>query len=524
MKKNVSMQVAKESRYRGYFVQRSYYYETHDENGNVTSSLTHDEWKEQVRSEWLNVVGLDYLAIVFHDKDVHADGSQKPLHAHALVKYIEAKTSSSVRKHFGLSLVSANCQHTNSYVDTARYLIHVSEKALNEKKHIYKITDVTMVDFDSKRNLQFVDLMARKEDKKSLAKSLEKTITDYCVSVRTGEMNVIDVGVAFRAEYGELEWKKYKTYFENAKQEYFDDRLEFYSNNPRLLTTVLITGRGGGGKSKLAKSLGDLQSDGSGIHKVAAKGRGTTFDFAGGYQGEKVSIANEFTTGMGFRQFCDVFDTGEAPVVNSRNKDKPWFAEFAILTNSDTLEKFVNDLLFFSGKEFQASSRFDSDEIEQKRLLNKSDNTVNALGQVRRRLAYYVEVVEDTGFIFYDYNENWVDKLIVAPCFVEKRCEMGSVINGLVVTEGLTSEDVRSLGYGYADVSRIQKYHKGIVRVYGLINARRELEMDKSYKLLGSMNFKNLHVNSDVLALQVKTLIDGHNVYADDTDVLYEDF
>lgn len=509
-------------RKRCWFVQRSYKYDTEDSQGNKISSITHDEWKCDILDKWTRVYGLEYIAIKFHDKDIYTDGSQKPFHVHALLKYKESKTRRTVIRDFGLSSDN-NCQIPRSPVDSARYLLHISESALNEEKHRYVDVDV-MIDFDTNRNMPFSKLMVRREDKKTKSAELEKAVSDYCQKVRAGDMSIHSVGNEFREQFGELEWKKYKSYFENARVEYFEDRLKYYSSNPRRLRTIYISGGGGSGKSTLASALADLYADGAGVHRVAAKGK-TTFDFAGNYQGEKVTVANEFVpAALHFRQFCDVFDIGEAPVVGSRNSDKPWFAEYAFLTNSDSLEKWINDELFFSGKEFQKQSDYNlfESEINARRLLNLADPVViNDLGQIRRRITSYIEIVEEYGWIGYDANGK-----------VAFRTPMTNN-NGFKLVRGtskkfddsLTVDRLKAGTKVFNDIVVLKKYHKGAIRVYGIIAEKRNLTLEQgSYKLLGSINFNNIRDEVISIAEQIKDLINNHDIFANDCEMVYETF
>lgn len=442
------------TRKRGFFIQRNYYYDTHDADGKQTSSMTHDEWKSQILAEWQDVGGLEYIAIAFHDKDLLDDGTPKPLHVHALVKYVEAKTASAVMKHFGISSTS-NCQHVKSYVDTARYLIHVSESALNERKHIYLPSIVHMTDYGTKENpsrrLNFSDLMAANEDRKALAKDVTSMINEYCPALRGGEITLLSVQRDFVENCGEQEWKRNKPIFKNAADEYFASKLDYYTaqRNTRDLRTTYISGRGGTGKSQLGIELAWQYADVLGIHTVPVQGRSTTFDFVGTYQGERVSIANEFNTGLPFRQFCDVFDPLAVPTVSSRNVDKPWFSQYVILTNSDTLEPFITKLLYYSGHEFQDNAKTTiANGVEQ---LNTRDETINAAGQIRRRITFYLTLGEYQ-------KKQWVD-------------------------------------------------------VYGLIYELREKPFEYSYLPLGRIMYGNIKNDKTAIAEAVKTLQDAHDPF-----------
>jgi hypothetical protein len=450
-------------RKRGWFLQRSYYYETHDEQGNFAGE-THDEWKAKVLAECKNVAdvsGVEYIAIAFHDNDRMDDGALKPLHVHVLVKYVEAKTQSAVMGHFGISS-SQNCQYVKSYADTARYLIHVSESALNERKTIYLPSIVHMTDYGTKENpnrrLDFTDLMATNEDRKAHAKSIDSFINLHCPALRAGEITLLQVQREFVEHCGEKDWKRNKAIFENAQREYFQSKLDYYTaqRNPRDLTTIYIDGRGGKGKSQFTNELAWLFADVLGVHTIPAQGRSTTFDFVQTYQGEAVSVADEFKTGLPVDQFCDAFDPLLVKNISSRHMDKPWFSQYAILNNSTDLERFISNLLYYSGREYQDESKTRVDGCE---CLNAKDSTIDKAGQVRRRIKFYLTIRE------YGKKEKWVD-------------------------------------------------------VYGLVFGQREKPFPHSHVLLGRIRYNDLMVEKIKIAEIVKTLMEKHDIF----DPRYDNF
>ncbi|MDE5763521.1 MAG: hypothetical protein K2N49_00145 [Ruminococcus sp.] len=134
-----------EKLYRNFTVQRSYNYETHDEYGNVTSSITESEWREKVANEIHDIfVNEEIRSIfyIFHDNDiVDCEGLPKSLHVHIVVSFRDNHTRASAVRIF-LAGSLKNCEPCKSYHDSCRYLIHVSETAFNDVKTIYDVKDV----------------------------------------------------------------------------------------------------------------------------------------------------------------------------------------------------------------------------------------------------------------------------------------------------------------------------------------------------------------------------------------------
>ena len=250
-----------DKRYYRFDVQRNYQFETHDDKGNKISDITESEWRENVISETRSLVGsLTEVFCVFHDLDVNDDGTSKGLHFHSVVTFKDAKTQTSAVKLLGASSVH-NCQPCDSYVDSLRYLIHVSETALNEMKHIYDVTDVfgwriaddgaivktTVTDFKQS--------MSRKNDKKT--RQQQKKVKDNCaVAVMSGNSIVSDVrGVYLEDPHNVglsvVDYLQDKSLYERASDEWLTMVTEFYQHNPCPLTTIYISGGGGTGKTSL---------------------------------------------------------------------------------------------------------------------------------------------------------------------------------------------------------------------------------------------------------------------------------
>ncbi|MDE6520474.1 MAG: replication protein [Ruminococcus sp.] len=345
-----------DKKYRRFDVQRNYQFETHDADGNQISDITENEWCNKVTSEIRSLFensNITEVFYIFHDSDINDDGTSKGLHVHLVVTFKEAHTQTAVVKLLLASSVH-NCTPCDSYVDSLRYLIHVSETALNEMKHIYSVNDVHGWKLDEDGNVisvtvqDFKEAMSRKNTKKS--RKEQKKVKDSCViAVMSGDSIISDVRCVYENDTCNVgltssDYIKDKYIYREASVEWLERITEFYQDHACPLTSIYISGGGGTGKTSLANAIARKFADSHGIHQVASPGRNTTFDFAGNYRGERVSIFNEFSSAFPVEQFLSIFDPLNAMPVNSRNSDKLYFANYSIFTTSVPLEMFIYNL------------------------------------------------------------------------------------------------------------------------------------------------------------------------------------
>lgn len=190
--------------------------------------------------------------------------------------------------------------------------------------------------------------MSRKKTKK--ARKEQKKVKDSCsVSIMNGDSivsNVRDIYLtdAYGVGLSPVDYLTDKHMYKEASVEWLERITEFYQSHQCPLTSIYISGGGGTGKTSLANALAEKFADSHGVHKVAAPGKSTTFDFAGNYKGERVSIFNEFSSAFPVEQFLSIFDPLNAMPVNSRNSDKLYFANYSIFTTSVPLETFIYNL------------------------------------------------------------------------------------------------------------------------------------------------------------------------------------
>ena len=133
-----------QSKIRNYELQRNYYYDSHDKDGNY-NGLTEAEWKEKIRKEWsCEKLKAKLVVLIFH----YANN----LHVHAIVNF-ETSISRSNALYLSKCSKIEDCipidkKHlSNRY----KYLLHIDEKSLKLKKHIYGQNDLEIFAKDNKK-------------------------------------------------------------------------------------------------------------------------------------------------------------------------------------------------------------------------------------------------------------------------------------------------------------------------------------------------------------------------------------
>lgn len=397
-------------RFRKYAIQRNYQYETHDADGNLTSNETESEWKARVIREFSDLESMKAvdIAYIFHDKDVNEDGTSKGLHVHAVITFKDSVPQSNAMKLSGCSS-KQNCQGVKNKVGAYRYLIHITEKAINEGKHIYPVENVVTVSITDKP-LIFRDAIKHKktdEDEKDAETALIRCLRDVAEGKESvSSVRNMYVEDSFNVAWNLKLWYRQKSTFEQAEKEWLQSMQEWYQLHNRCLTNIYISGIGGIGKSTLAERLASSYADFRGVHKPASPGEKTTFDFAGDYHGELVTLFNEFTSCFPVEQFLDIFDPIRATFVNSRNSDKIWFASYGIFTTSRSIEQFLWDIWTPYSKSkiklTEAVRKKCKKDVDFHLAYERANSEVaDKIRQLRRRFAILVELENGYANVYY---------------------------------------------------------------------------------------------------------------------------
>lgn len=370
---------SKSQRARSWFLQRSYYYETHDENGELSESLTEDDWKNRIKNEIMSSLKPnDRCAFIFHDKDILEDGTPKGLHVHILLLLDIAMTQSAITKKYHVSRLE-NCQRVRAISSSARYLTHISNEALNSDKIIYSVDSVLTV------NCSYRTLIRAKGERQNKADEINEITSSLSTQIQKGELYPTQCRSLLINQLGERigqqVWSSKRRDFELDFKEYLSEKAQHYSRHGRNLKTIFISGKGQVGKSQIAKAIAYLLAER--VHFSSAHGKNKTFDFVSSYNGESVTVLPEASgSAYLFREFNSIFDPYQYTIINSRNNDKHWLADTVIFTTSDSRQKFISNIV--------RSSDDDSQETKGDRIW-----------QVSRRLKFMIEAVAFPEFTKY---------------------------------------------------------------------------------------------------------------------------
>ena len=212
----------------------------------------------------------------------------------------------------------------------------MTQEAINAMKHIYPLETIQGYALDEDKKM--VRLTAEEVQKRMCRKTSKKKAedeqikSDLLADVSEGRKIVSEVREVYKTdEFGIglnlVKFQKDKGMYLSAEKEYLEDCAKFYQTHKHPMSLIYITGNGGLGKNELAMEIGNMLADQRGIHMVGAPGKSTTFDFAGTYNGQKVSFVDEVKPeSMHLEQFLSVFDSLHAKTVNSRHYEKSYSA------------------------------------------------------------------------------------------------------------------------------------------------------------------------------------------------------
>ena len=180
----------------------------------------------------------------------------------------------------------------------------------------------------------------------------EPTENAYVKQIRNG-MTVDEIKEKTEKLFGDslsgTFWRKYHKSFENEEQEYNRKLMQQLPYRDRNFSLFLFSGKGGTGKTVIADQLAYWFADtqNHAIHSVATAGKRKTFDLAGNYNNELVSISHEITpTSLGVDEFENIAEPHRFPSINSRNKDRAYFAQALILTQPDSAYNFAYRMIY----------------------------------------------------------------------------------------------------------------------------------------------------------------------------------
>lgn len=242
------------------------------------------------------------------------------------------------------------------------YLPHVTPASRKAQKHQYNINDVEMYKME-----KFFKVSTSKESREAYKKlcdklaltNIEFNYEDYW-NFYQSQREEISTGTTLpelQKEYEKYFGKSFATYearfrplLEKARQNYLAQLSTQFTYLDRKFSYIHVFGVGGTGKSLLAGSLaGLLAGSDMRVHVAATPDKKKTPDLLSTYTDELVSIAHELKPGTfsveGFESFMDPHIY---PTVNSRNKDKPYFANNFINANAQSPMDWLYQLFYWS--------------------------------------------------------------------------------------------------------------------------------------------------------------------------------
>lgn len=374
-------------RFRNYECVRNKFYEQHDQDGNRICHLSDDEWKgnilEDIKQSSLEQ-GVGEMWVIFHDKDTNEDGTLARLHAHIILICDDGKSPTRA-----IELLKSNRAFTtkiNSKAGVFRYLTHSTDKAINDRKFRYEISELKCFKKGVQLNMEevrteYTDAMVGKENKdneniEEFIDLLSDDVVDGVVLKREIRAHLID---EFGKTKGNKIFRKYKRGLYEMADTFKEEHIWKMKKSGRDLITIFINGDGGRGKSTLAEYIANYENekarfDPDEIFTGSVKNGKITPDVFQGFNGEYTTHLDEYDgTVHGFSEFNNVFERIKCPTVSSRGKNLVWTSSLAIISKSKELSDFISSVVTTASK----------DELQQ---------YANCYHQVARRVPIHVNI------------------------------------------------------------------------------------------------------------------------------------
>jgi len=343
-------------RKRGWNIQRNFSYDSNDPTSKY-HNCDENTWREGIVEEWSELgqaKNVQFCHFIFHDSDEVKDENGKitikPLHAHAVVRFKNARTQSAVMKEWcGSNERSEHVQWVDprkgGYRSSLLYLTHHTTSAYNAEKTWYHHSNIYQ--FGSR----FLDLIKTDSRKRQNKQDLENAVDEIVEKLMSGEMVLSKAKELFLQEEGASALVKYSDTFEKAFAEY----REFKTKEMKRLSstgqfekvTTFISGPGRSGKSTLAEVLAADRFGHDDVFVAPTGGtKEITNDFVDGYETEKATVFGDVEpTEYGERSFYNMFDPSKWSLTKSRNPNKPWLSTACYIAVDMTVGRFVVEML-----------------------------------------------------------------------------------------------------------------------------------------------------------------------------------
>lgn len=404
-------------KYRRWTIQRSYYYDVHDENQELKSDMTEKEWKKQIKAEMTDIISKGQAKSIrgmFHDKDIDDDGKPKALHFHAVVNMKNQCRKNSIMKLFGVS-AEYNVDNVHNLVQATKYLMHLTSAALKDGKFIYGQRElIEFGDFSDQEELHV--LLGDESIAGVHYTGAESFIAEVSAEVTTKGLTKTEVKQKLLDDTkGDIikrqkQWNKYRSNYKTDIGEYIEDKAEKLSMDGRDMQTLYITAPGGKGKSQLSQEIARAINPNRAPFKAAGVGKGKTFDFTDGYLAQPVGILDDII-GSNFElgEFLQSFDPYIFSLTSSRKENSYYLADYTIMNSSIPLNDFASQIMAYSkGGSGFLRNHYQGQERRPERdtqtpndafaglrgvpRLNALPATKDRLFQVMRRIKFYVQI------------------------------------------------------------------------------------------------------------------------------------
>lgn len=379
-----------------FWITRHYSYDSSPKN--ALAGISESDWVEMMKDMVKDIYAggaVDFMACIFHDKDLDEEtGAPVTIHFHTFVRFKKSQAQPFVIDLFGTSSPE-NTQKVNNNLGMSRYVIHVSDDAIEKNKTIYPRDKVFTFNCDYNELVKdkFWNKAKNDDDPHKLMdkNAVEKLVTSLAFEIKEGKLRK-SAAIDILEEKAGYHWARmHRNSFDGDQMKYVEKRVEIMTEKGRDNKNIYIMGPGGIGKSNLGRKLGVRQADGKGLHITAALGKGKTPDALNNYTDEQVALFNELSPyGWSLDEFLSCFDFFEYAPFPSRNENKDFVGDTCIFTNSISPLRFANDLVVYSKGGSTLQDPANKTEIDY-----RNQKAVDKYWQVRRRFFNKVILVRD---------------------------------------------------------------------------------------------------------------------------------
>ncbi len=304
-------------------------------------------------TELLEKLAPKKYALILHDSDVNEKGEPAEDHVHVMMSFENARSVNSIAKELGDEpqyLQMWKGKDENGYA----YLIHATEKSIS--KHQYPPENV-------KANFNYLEEIRRitEEVKKSIQTANSSILLN---SLYKGEITKEELERKLNGnQYGRMKRQIEDVWCKHLQFEAAKWREEMKKSGKRI-KVIWISGESGTGKTSLAREYAEKTNQPYFI-------TGSSRDLFQNYSGEHTMIIDELRADMmKYADLLRILDPfGSQVMAPSRYNDKPLACDLILIT-----------------------SPYDPEEIYCQLFSNSSEDSVDGLEQLLRRITLTIEM------------------------------------------------------------------------------------------------------------------------------------